>query len=140
MAMQRTPRACEVLLIASAALFGCGTGGVNPVTGGTPGILHSGSDALSEIQITIHQMEGGTANAVGFAVTGSDGSFELVTNGAQGPLILNPGEYCCTLESVGAPVVIPADYAAPGSTPLKVAWSGTDERLDLNIPMPAMLR
>ena len=65
------------------------------------GTLRAGSELLADIQVTMHQVDGGSLRRVGFGVTDRNGSFELVTNGAQGPLWLSPGEYCCTLESAG---------------------------------------
>jgi hypothetical protein len=69
---------------------------------------------------------------VGFAVTSLDGSFELVLNGARGPLWLSPGEYRFTLESAGSPVQLPHEFAGPDTTPLSVVWSADDGDLDLD--------
>ena len=111
---------------------GC-SGSARPVTGGTAGELHAGDDPLGDIQVTVHQIEGTSFEAIGFAATRADGSFELVTPGAQGPLRLTPGEYCCTLESVGAPIVIPKDYTKAETTPLKVTWELGDSNLELEL-------
>jgi hypothetical protein len=111
-----------------------GCGGVKPVTGGTTGVLHSGNDKLSDIQITVHHVEGVSSKPIGFGVASTDGSFQLVTDGAKGPLHLTPGEYRCTLESVGATVVIPKEYAQADKTPMKITWSASDQKLDLDIP------
>jgi hypothetical protein len=117
----------------ASTLAGCG--GVKPVTGGTIGTLRIGGELLSEIQVTVHEVEGTSMQAVGFGVTDRDGLFELVTNGAHGPLILPPGEYRFTLESAGAPVQIPKEYTQPDTTPLKVSWSGGDDDLNLDVPI-----
>jgi len=121
-----------VWLACVVALPGCGR--VKPVTGGTIGILHAGDDYLSDIQVTVHKVDGSSLQPIGFAVTAADGSFELVSNGAKGALWLSPGEYRCTLESAGAPVQIPKEYAQPDTTPLKVSWSAGDDELNLEIP------
>ena len=118
-----------VLLLVAA---GCG-GGPRPVTGGTAGELHAGGDPLGDIQVTVHQIEGTSFEAIGFAATRADGSFELVTPGAAGPLRLTPGEYCCTLESVGAPITIPREYTRAETTPLKVNWEPGDTNLELEL-------
>lgn len=115
-----------------ALLPGCE--GVKPVTGGTDGVLHVGSVMLSDIQVTVHQVEGNSSKPIGFGVAGVDGSFQLALNEAKGPLTLAPGEYRCTLESVGAPVVILTEYTKPDTTPLKITWSASDRKLDLDIP------
>ncbi len=112
------------------ALPGCG---VQPVTGGTPGELIVGGQPLSDIQITLYQADGTTYQPIGFAVSALDGSFALFTNGAAGPLNLNPGEYRCTLESAGAPVQIPPAYAKAETTPLVVTWNDGDALLKLEV-------
>jgi hypothetical protein len=122
-----------VLLVLTASLSGCG--GVKPVTGGTPGLLHSGSTLLSDTQVTVHKIEGGVSTSIGFGVAGPDGSFELVTNEAKGPLRLAPGQYRYTLESVGTAVVIPKEYTSADTTPLVLPWSADDSRIDLDIPV-----
>jgi hypothetical protein len=120
-----------VLAIILAALPGCG---VKPVAGGTTGTLRIGGELLSDIQVTVHEVEGNSAHPVGFGVTDLEGSFELVTNGAHGALWLSPGEYRCTLESAGAPVQFPKEYFNADTTPLKVTWSAGDDSLDLEVP------
>jgi hypothetical protein len=130
---------CEILVLALAvtAVSGCG---VRPVTGGTPGTVHAGDELLSDIQVTLHQVENGKLHAVGFGVTDGDGAFELVTNGARGPLQLPPGEYRCTLESAGAPLAFPREYARAETTPLTISWSDGDSELDLEVPVPTPVR
>jgi hypothetical protein len=121
-----------VLLVLAVPLTGCGP---TPVVGGTRGTLRDASGQLSEMQITVHRSDGGAWHPIGFGVTADDGSFALVTNGAQGPLLLFPGDYRCTLESVGAPVQIPAEFATADSTPLQVTWSAGSASLDLVVPV-----
>ena len=121
-----------VLLLVAAALPACG--GVKPVAGGTQGTLKVAGQLLSDIQVTVHQVEGGPAHPVGFGTTIADGTFELVTNGAQGPLWLDAGEYRFTLESAGAPVQFPKEYTHADTTPLKRTWAGGDGDLELEVP------
>lgn len=118
--------------IALTAISGCGVRGVS---GGTKGTLRSGGELLSEIQVTVYRVEGDSKSPVGFGVTAPDGSFQLVTNGAKGPLWLSPGEYCCTVESAGAPVQFPQEYAQPSTTPLKISCSASDATLNLEAPL-----
>lgn len=127
-----------MLMILLVVLPGCG--GVQPVAGGTTGTLRAGGEFLAEIQITIYQVDGNSFRPVGFGVTDREGWFELVTNGAKGPLWLSPGDYRCTLESAGAPVEIPKEYAQPATTPLKVSWSAGSSELDLDIPTAMLVR
>ncbi len=120
------------LPLAVAVLLGCS--GVKPVIGGTEGTLRVGNEYFSDIQVTVHEVDGSSFQPVGFGVTDTDGIFRLVTNGAQGPLSLPPGEYRCTVESVGAPVQFPGEYAQANSTPLKISWSDGDTELELKVP------
>jgi hypothetical protein len=124
-----------IILSAILAVSLPGCGGPQPVTGGTPGTLRVGGELLSDFQVTIHEVAGTTTQPIGFGVTGADGSFLLMTNGAQGPLWLSPGEYRCTLESAGAPLVIPKQYTQAATTPLKVTWPTGDESLELDVPV-----
>jgi hypothetical protein len=128
-----------VLLIVNVALAGCG--GARPVAGGSAGALHAGDVMLCDIQVTIHQMDGGSSRVVGFGVSGPDGRFALVQNGAKGPLWLSPGEYRCTVESVGSvPVRFPKEYAKAETTPLKISWTSDKHQLDLDVPAPLASR
>jgi hypothetical protein len=88
----------------------------------------------SDICVTIHRVNETASEPIGFGVTANDGTFQLVKNEALGPLWLPPGEYRCTLESVGSPIRIPREYTKSGSTPLKVSWSAADKSLELDVP------
>jgi hypothetical protein len=121
-----------MLMMMAATLPGCG--GMKPVAGGTEGTLKVAGQLLSDIQVTVHQVEGGSTRPVGFGTTIADGTFKLVTNGAQGPLWLNAGEYRFTLESAGAPVQFPKDYAHADTTPLKLTWADGGSHLELEVP------
>lgn len=125
-------------ILTLAVIAGCG--GVQPVPGGTHGVLRAGSETLSDMQVTIHRIEGHDYFPVGFAVTKSDGTFELVSNDAEGPLVLTEGAYCCTLESAGAPYQFPMQFSKASTTPLKVNWTGTDDKLDIQVPIPRMVK
>ncbi len=117
-----------------ALLTGAGCG-VRPVTGGTPGRLLSGGTPVAEMQIAVFQDDGSGWQQIGFGVTAGDGSFALVKNQAQGPLLLSPGDYRLTLESVGAPVTFPAVYTQPSQTPLQITWPTPEQRLELAAPV-----
>jgi hypothetical protein len=121
------------LVVVAAALAGCG---VRPVTGGTKGVLRCAGKLRSDIQVTVHQVDGNSTQPIGFGVTTNDGSFRLVKTNASGALWLSPGEYRCTLESAGAPIRLAKEYARPDTTPLKISWSASDSSLDLEVPAP----
>ncbi|MCY2964235.1 MAG: hypothetical protein NT069_11475 [Planctomycetota bacterium] len=129
---------CIVIAAGFCAVAGCG--GVKPVTGGTKGTLRIGGELLSEIQVTVHRVEGTALQTVGFGVTTHDGSFELVTNGAQGPLRLVPGDYRFTLESAGAPFQVSQEFGRPETTPVKSTWGAGDVTLNLDVPVTAIAR
>lgn len=124
----RVGRLWLVLIGCGLSLCGCGP---RPVTGGTPGTLHARSLMLADLQLVVYRVEGGTPAPIGLAQTGTDGSFALVSNGAQGPLRLSPGEYRITVETAGSPARIPPAYARPESTPLQINWTAADRVLDL---------
>ncbi len=127
-----------IALVASLiALAGCGP---RPISGGTQGTLCAEDGALGEVQLTVYEAEGDGWRTIGFADTNADGTFELVTVGAKERLVLSPGEYRCTLESVGAPIVFPPQYAAAETTPLRVVWPSADGRLDLTVPISLSAR
>jgi hypothetical protein len=120
-----------LLVLLAITLPGCG---VRPVVGGTAGVLHVGGETPGDIQITVHHPAAGGWQPVGFGITASDGSFELVANGAEGPLVLAAGEYRCTLESVGAPIQVPKEYTDAETTPLRPSWPENGDRLELSAP------
>jgi len=122
------------LILAAALLFtGC-RGRVRAVSGGTPGVLDCGGQYLGDIQLSLYQLKGASFLSVGFAVTRPDGTFELHTNAAAGPLWLLPGKYRCTLESVGAPVQFSQPYHAPHTTPLELEWTESMKELQIHGP------
>lgn len=116
----------------------CGCGGPS-VEGGTSGVLTCGMERMSDVQLTLYQSTGSGFEPIGFAQTGPEGAFQLFTPRATGPLWLPAGEYVCTLESSGAPVRFPREYASPGTTPLKVSWKAGTESLTLSGPVPRRL-
>lgn len=118
--------------VVAVGLIGCG--GPEPITGGTPGVLRAGELKLAEMQVTVYEMQTGTPQPIGFAVTAADGSFQLVTNEARGALLLQPGSYRCTIESAGSPVRIPPVLLKPETTPLQVNWAASDTQLNLEVP------
>jgi len=125
------------LLIGLALPAGCAP---RPVTGGTKGSVRGGGAPLSDLQVTIHSQQAGAWSPVGFAISTTDGSFELFTNGAKGSLFLQPGEYRCTVESAGAPLRIPPAYAKAETTPLKIFWPTPSQSLDLELPALSLIR
>jgi uncharacterized iron-regulated membrane protein len=122
--------------LASLLLLSCFLGcGPRPVTGGTPGVLIANGQPLAEVQINVHQMVDNKPQKVGFGISDSDGSFSLVKNEAKGLLRLAPGEYRCTLESAGAPIQVPPEYAAWETTPLNITWREEMRMLELVLPL-----
>lgn len=123
-----------LLILASGSLVttGCGP---RSVKGGTQGILIVNDEAWPDLQLTVHQWEENSGEIIGFAVTKGDGSFELLLNGAEGPLWLTPGDYRFTLETVGPPMKIPKIFTQPETTPLKINWTGADPRLEFHVQL-----
>ncbi len=117
--------ACSVVVLATA---GCGE---RPVKEGTPGVLRFNDEPVANIRVTVNRVERKGIKPVGYGVTEADGTFQLVTRGGRAGLKLAPGDYCCTLKSMGAGIRIPNHYAEVNTTPLKVSWAEGDTRLDL---------
>lgn len=117
------------------ALTSCGRTG--HVAGGTPGLLHAGSVLLSDVQVTLHRVDGTAIEAIGIGTTRTDGRFELVQPGARQAMHLSPGEYRVTVESVGAvPLCFSKDFASAETSPLRVSWTAKSAQLDLDVPLP----
>jgi hypothetical protein len=134
MNLNRTPggwaKPGMILLLMPLLLTGPGCG-QQPVTGGTGGLLTTGGNPLPEVQLTVYSAASG--ERLGFAVTNHEGAFELVRPGASGPLQLDAGSYMVTLESVGAPAVLPQEYLDRESTPLTIDWNA-GEPLMIDVP------
>jgi hypothetical protein len=82
-------------------------------------------EPVLDLQVVVYSAA--TGDKAGFGVTGDDGRFELVTEGAQGPAELEPGQYRATIESVGAPVELPPQYLDPLATPVHFDWEEDSE-------------
>jgi hypothetical protein len=119
-----------VVCIASA---GCDSS-PPPAKGGTAGTLKFGDQVTSDIVVTIHKSSGASFESIGFGTTQPDGTFVLYKPGAIEPLYLEPGDYCCTLESIGPPIRLPKEYQTPANSPMKVTWPSNTETLELSAP------
>ena len=128
-----------LLLLLISQLTGCGAG-VRGIVGGTAGELHSGDQPLSDIVITVHRVDGELTEPIGFADARADGTFELVTMAADAPVRLTPGEYRCTIESSGAPLLIPQEFRKAETTPLRLEWTDSDSLIDLDLPPMKLIR
>ncbi len=109
-------------------MAGCGPASI---TGGTPGLLSTDGNPIPDVQVVVYSAR--SEERLGYAVTGADGSFQLIAADTSGPLELNPGSYVVTLESVGAPTDLPRTYLDQKSTPLRIDWEAED-RLELKVP------
>ena len=120
------------------SFFGCSTPAVSKE--GTSGSLWFGSQTLSDICVVVHQKGGAAFLSAGFGTTNHEGFFYLVKTGGQEPLILEPGEYSFTLESLGPQIVFPSSYLKPETSPLKVTWSSEMTILDLKAPEELLMK
>ncbi len=114
-------------------LSGCGSA---PAVSrdGSHGLLTFGPQTLGDICVVVHHKKGAGFRQLGFGTTNQAGFFHLLKDGGQEPLILEPGEYSFTLESVGPQIVFPAPYLKPTTSPLKVTWTAEMKSLDLQAP------
>ncbi len=139
-ALFRFRQSSLVVIVALAiSMIGCSRA-PKPVKGGTNGELQQAGNPIGDIQVRIYQTDGASYEVVGFADTNGEGQFQLLVSEGDGPLYLGPGEYCCTLNSVGSRIPIPKEYGKPETTPLKVSWAGGDETLQLELPLPKTIR
>lgn len=109
---------------------GCGE---RPVKEGTQGVLRLNDEHVANIRVTVNRVDRKGVKPVGYGVTAADGTFQLVNHGGRAGLKLAPGDYRCTLKSMGASVRIPNHYAEVNTTPLKVSWSEGDSSLNLQV-------
>ncbi|MBS0267134.1 MAG: hypothetical protein JSS02_34730 [Planctomycetes bacterium] len=124
-----------VLVLAGAVSAGCGGADEQlSVSGGTTGKIHNGGEPLFGIQVTVYLLDGDAVESLGVASSQPDGSFELVTMDGTEACQLPPGEYRCTLESVGTPCPIPPDFTQPETTPLKIVLTAEGQPIDLDLP------
>lgn len=120
-----------VLALTLSAIAGCS--GPKPVTGGTRGLLHVRNGAVTDIQVAVYRA--GSDEPFGVGVSGGDGWFELRNRSATEAVLLQPGEYRVTFESVGPVALrIPAEYRRPETTPLNLTWSVEQQVLELELP------
>ncbi len=87
------------LAITCLVATGCAPSGV---PGGTCGTLLTNNQPVDGVRIWVFRNEHDSCDLVGFAVSDSNGNFQMYQDGAQGPLWLVPGDYSITLESDGA--------------------------------------
>lgn len=114
-------------------LSGCGSA---PAVSreGSHGLLTFGPQTLGDICVVVHRKEGTGFQQQGFGTTDQAGFFHLLKDGGQEPLVLEPGDYSFTLESVGPQIVFPAPYLKPETSPLCVTWTAEMTSLDLQAP------
>ena len=121
-----------ILGILAGCLFGCDAPKVSRE--GSLGTLTFGTKVLSDMCVVVHRKDGSVFQQLGFGTTDHSGSFCLLLAGGQDPLVLEPGEYYFTLESLGPEIVFPAPYLKPERSPLKVTWTAEMTSLDLQAP------
>lgn len=125
------PTVEAVLALMLLLMTGCG--GPKPVTGGTRGLLHVRNGAVTDIQVAVYRA--GSDEPFGVGVSGGDGWFELRNRSASEAVLLQPGEYRITFESIGPVALrIPSEYGRPETTPLNLTWSAEQQVLELELP------
>jgi hypothetical protein len=129
---RRILHACGFIAASLVAtmIWGCRE---HPVKEGTQGVLRFNEEPIANIRVTVNRVEPKGVKAVGYGVTETDGTFQLVTHAGRAGVKLTPGNYCCTLKSMGASVRIPNHYAEVNTTPLRVSWSDRDASLNLEV-------
>ncbi|MCA9130487.1 MAG: carboxypeptidase regulatory-like domain-containing protein [Planctomycetales bacterium] len=92
--------------------------------GGTRGRLTSDGVPLPQMQVTVFDAH---SNSIATGFTQNNGQFELVSLDGAEPVLLSPGEYRWTLQTVGAEVDIPKRLTDPASSDLAVEWNEDNE-------------
>jgi hypothetical protein len=107
-------------------LIGCLLGCSSPTVSkdGSAGSLSFGTQTLG----------GASFQSIGFGTTDQAGFFHLMKSGGLDPLILEPGDYVFTLESVGPQIQFSEEYLNAELSPLKATWSAESTSLDLKAP------
>lgn len=129
----RSVRLSALLACLLGCLSGCGSA---PAVSrdGLHGLLTFGPQTLGDICVVVHRKKGTGFQQHGFGTTDQAGFFHLLKDGGQEPLVLEPGEYSFTLESVGPQIVFPAPFLKPETSPLTVTWTADMISLDLQAP------
>ena len=114
------------------SLSGCGS---NKLEQGTEAAITVAGEPVVDIRVNVFSVKDGQPAELGFAVSQADGKLKFVKPKASGPLELGPGDYRFTVETVGAPLVIPKEYGDPAMTPLQITLSSSDGII-LTLPDP----
>lgn len=121
------------LVILAILVGGCSQAPELP--GGTRGTVRIDGKPLAEIQVTLFREP--AEAPVAFAITRSDGQFELRALGTLEAAWLTPGEYRVTVESVGEHTIHwPAEYRDPRQTPLRQIVIDRHTALQIELPSP----
>ena len=128
--------AIRICILTVGILTGCLQGCSSPTVSkdGSAGSLWFGTETLGDICVVVHRKESTSFQSIGFGTTDQAGFFHLLKTGGQDPLILEPGEYVFTLESVGPQIEFPDEYLNAETSPLKATWSAESTSLDLKAP------
>ena len=114
------------------SVSGCGT---DQLEQGTEATVTVAGEPVVDVQVNVFAMKHGKPVEVGFAVSRAGGKLKFVQPQASGPLVLEPGDYRFTAETVGAALVIPEEYTDPATTPLRVTLPSSDG-ITLTLPDP----
>lgn len=119
--------------IALFLLHAIGCGRMPAVIGGTEGVVRAGDVAIDGVEVKIYDQA--TATLLGLGTSGPDGTFNLVTPAAAGPLNLTSGEYVATLEAVGPDVPkLPAGSLDFRTSMLKISRASDSEPIEIKLP------
>jgi len=113
-------------------LIGCGPPPAIP--GGTPGKLHAEGQPLRDVRVTVYDPHG---HPQAFAMSDSQGNFQLRKEATLEGVHLPPGSYRVTIESAGEfRMHWPKEYRSPEKSPLEIDWTEEQTEIDLNVPTP----
>ena len=110
-----TPFFAAIVLFEFVLTAGCSTGS-RPISGGTYGLLTTDGLPLSQVELTVYKDAPSCGEILGFGAVGDNGAFELIDASRSEKLLLEPGKYRFTIESLGAEITIPKKYGDPEET------------------------
>lgn len=93
-------------------------------------MLTTDGHPLSQVELTVYKDDPFSGEILGFGAVCSDGTFELIDASRSEKLLLEPGKYRFTIESVGAEITVPKKYGDPKETIL-CARAASDEAIVL---------